>query len=118
MNNVYTIAIGAASSTGAPAYYDEPCSAKMAVSFVDNPSVPNLQVVCLVSIKFDVLVSLRACMCVCLCVSESVCVFIHAFGLFSQSTTTTYGNCTDKFSGTSSATPLVSGVIALVLEAK
>ena len=52
------------------------------------------------------------CMCVC------ACVFIHAFGLFSQSTTTTNGVCTNTFDGTSSAAPLVSGVIALVLEAK
>eukprot|EP00731_Ephydatia_muelleri_P010782 Em0005g1368a len=37
VNSIYTIPIGAASSTGEPAYYDEPCSGKMAVAFVDNP---------------------------------------------------------------------------------
>eukprot|EP00731_Ephydatia_muelleri_P010773 Em0005g1359a len=73
---IYTIPIGAASSTGEPASYDEPCSGKMAVAFVDNPN-RSLQV----------------------------------------STTSIFGSCTDTFSGTSSATPLVSGVLALVLEA-
>ena len=77
MNSIYTIAIGAASSTGTPAYYDEPCSAKMAVSFVDNPSVPNLQVVCLVCTTFGVLVSLQACvLCVCVCVCVCECLSV------------------------------------------
>ena len=71
MNSIYTIAIGAAASTGTPAYYDEPCSAKMAVSFVDNPSVPSLLVVCLVCTTFGVLVSLQACVYVCV----YVCVY-------------------------------------------
>ena len=76
VNSIYIIPIGAASSTGEPAYYDEPCSGKMAVAFVDNPN-------------------------------QSLLV----------STTSAYAMCTDTFSGTSSATPLVSGALALVLEA-
>ncbi|KAL5493437.1 hypothetical protein EMCRGX_G014619 [Ephydatia muelleri] len=76
VNSIYTIPIGAASSTGEPAYYDEPCSGKMAVAFVDNP-----------------------------------------YQYLQVSTTSTFGLCTDTFDGTSSATPLVSGVLALVLEA-
>eukprot|EP00731_Ephydatia_muelleri_P020886 Em0013g613a len=76
VNTIYAIAIGAASTTGEPAFYDEPCSGKMAVAFVDN-AVKSLRV----------------------------------------STTSTFGMCTDMFSGTSSAAPLVSGALALVLEA-
>ena len=35
-----------------------------------------------------------------------------------QTTTTLNGRCTDGFDGTSAATPLVSGVMALALQAK
>jgi len=35
-----------------------------------------------------------------------------------QTTTTLNGRCTDDFDGTSAATPLVSGVMALALQAK
>ena len=35
-----------------------------------------------------------------------------------QTTTSLNSTCTDGFTGTSAATPLVSGVIALVLQAK
>ncbi len=37
---------------------------------------------------------------------------------FMQITTTADGGCNDEFDGTSAACPLVSGVMALVLEAK
>ena len=50
VNSIYTIPIGSASTTGDPARYDEPCSGKIAVTFVDNPNVPFLQVVQLVCI--------------------------------------------------------------------
>ena len=33
VNSIYTIAIGSANENGEPAYYDEECSAKMAVTF-------------------------------------------------------------------------------------
>ena len=36
----------------------------------------------------------------------------------SQTTSSAYDGCTDDFDGTSAATPLASGVIALVLEVK
>ena len=35
-----------------------------------------------------------------------------------QATTALNGKCTESFGGTSSATPMVSGIISLVLEAK
>ena len=38
--------------------------------------------------------------------------------LYMQTTTTLNGLCTDDFDGTSAATPLVSGVMALALQAK
>ena len=37
---------------------------------------------------------------------------------YTQTTTTLNGRCTDDFDGTSAATPLVSGVMALALQAK
>ena len=45
VNSIYTIAIGAAGSDGQPAFYDERCSAKLAVTFVHNPFSDNLSVV-------------------------------------------------------------------------
>ena len=38
--------------------------------------------------------------------------------IFLQTTTVTHGRCTNDFEGTSAATPLAAGVIALMLEAK
>ena len=34
--SIYTIAVGAANDIGEPALYDEPCSAKMVVTYSDN----------------------------------------------------------------------------------
>ena len=45
VNSIYTIAIGSVGSDGQPAYYDERCSAKMAVTFVHNPFNYSLHVV-------------------------------------------------------------------------
>ena len=33
MNSVYTIAVGSADESGNAAYFDEPCSAKLVVTF-------------------------------------------------------------------------------------
>ena len=45
VQSVYTIPVGAYNQRGAPAYYDEMCSAKMTIAFVDNDSDEDLQVV-------------------------------------------------------------------------
>ena len=37
VSSIYTIAIGSAASDGTQASYDEDCSGKMAVVFVNNP---------------------------------------------------------------------------------
>ena len=46
------------------------------------------------------------------------CVLNHVVLSPMQTTTTLNGRCTDGFDGTSAATPLVSGVMALALQAK
>ena len=45
VNSIYTIAIGSVGSNGRAAYYDERCSAKLAVAFVHNPFTFDLNVV-------------------------------------------------------------------------
>ena len=37
-SNMYTIAVGSATSQGVQAYYDEACSGKMAVTYSHNPN--------------------------------------------------------------------------------
>ena len=44
VQSIYTIPVGSYSQNGAPASYDEKCSAKMTVAYVDN-TLSNLQVV-------------------------------------------------------------------------
>ena len=78
VNSIYTIAVGSADQDGRQAYYDEDCSAKMAVTFSHNSQPSGPQV-------------------------------------FS---TTLADGCTARFTGTSAAAPLLSGVIALTLQAK
>ena len=43
-SSIYTIAVGAATSSGSQARYDEACAGKMAVAFVENldPSSPDI----------------------------------------------------------------------------
>ena len=45
-------------------------------------------------------------------------VCINLFFYHVKATTTTFGQCTTDFDGTSAATPVASGAIALTLEAK
>ncbi|CAI8000226.1 Furin-1, partial [Geodia barretti] len=77
VNSIYTIAVGSADQDGRQAYYDEDCSAKMAVTFSHNSRPTGPQVY----------------------------------------TTTLDGRCTSGFTGTSASAPLLSGVIALALQA-
>ncbi len=48
-SSIYTLAIGSAASDGNPAYYDEPCSGKIAVVFVNNPDTNDSDVQSVVS---------------------------------------------------------------------
>ena len=50
IQSIYTIPVGAYNEKGAPAYYDEKCSAKMTVAYVVNTRNESLQVVCEYSI--------------------------------------------------------------------
>ncbi len=50
-SSIYTIGIGSAASDGTQAYYDEQCSGKMAVVFVNNPHSSGLNSV--VRFNFD-----------------------------------------------------------------
>ena len=45
VQSIYTIPVGAYSQNGGPAGYDEKCSAKMTVAYVDNTLDADLQVV-------------------------------------------------------------------------
>ena len=94
-SSIYTIAVGSADQTGAQAYYDEQCSGKMAVTFSYNNLERDRQIV-----------------------SESFVISIFKNMYFSQSTTTVHGECIDTFTGTSASAPLMSGVVALTLQAK
>ena len=87
VNSIYTIAVGSADERGRQAFYDEKCSAKMAVTFSHN--------------------------------SAGFPTEHDSWSPHDQVYTTTLGGeCTDGFTGTSASSPLMSGVIALALQAK
>ncbi len=107
--SIYTISVGSADQTGGQAAYDENCPAKMAVTFSYNSDTfpgpgdtwdPYKQVVS----EHNKYASKQFYK------KEQLDIL--------QSTTTLNGQCTDDFTGTSASTPLLSGTIALVLQAK
>uniref|UniRef100_UPI00398F34DC PC3-like endoprotease variant B n=1 Tax=Pristiophorus japonicus TaxID=55135 RepID=UPI00398F34DC len=80
VNSIYTIAIGAITHSGLPAFYGEPCPALMAVTFTGAAK--------------KILTDLPL-----------------------VTATNSVKGCNSHFRGTSSAAPMVAGVLALVLEA-
>ena len=54
LHSYCTLCIGAYSQIGAPASYDEPCSAKFTVAYVENTFNENLQVVSTLYIDMNI----------------------------------------------------------------
>lgn len=127
MNSIYTIAVGSADQNGRQAHYDEDCSAKMAVTFSynSNTSTPPdkktkqlassnnlLQTIFTLRVPILYELSMHAMQ------SHDHVMERDAFTFYVQLTTSLNGHCSDSFTGTSASAPLLSGVIALTLEAK
>lgn len=130
VNSIYTIAVGSADQNGEQAYYDEDCSAKMAVTFSynSNTSSPaNRRTNQLASCNSYFPKTFFTLRLVALQDNTHYKVFCNigiysymrdTFTLYLQFTTSLNGRCSDSFTGTSASAPLLSGVIALTLEAK
>ena len=126
-SSIYTISIGSAAGDGTQSYYDEECSGKMAVAFVDNP-YGDMRHVVRCSLQCNIFISIRI-PCDKLWV-QTYSKFGAWYDIFwvcetfvldifpIQTTTTLNGSCVNNFSGTSAACPLASGAIALALEVK
>ena len=97
--SIYTISVGAMGLNRYPSSYDEECSAKMVTAYVTDIFGHNT----IVSVT---------------CPHKYTHTHTHASNLTLQRTSKTGRMCDEGFSGTSAATPMVSGGIALALEAK
>ena len=93
-SSIYTISIGAIGVLGSPSFIDEECSAKMAVTYITDMNG---------SSNVVQQATIRNCI---LCYNCPQC------------TTALEGGCNMYFGGTSAATPLAAGIVALALEAK
>ena len=101
VNSIYTIAVGSVAHSGQQSSMDEQCAGKMVVAFNGDPDVyvGDKLVVSVVDIQI-------------------MYTILFTLSLYTQTTTSLNGACYDQFYGTSAATPLVSGVLALLLEVK
>ena len=96
-SSIYTISVGAMGLDRNPSSYDEECSAKMVTAYVTD--IKNESTIVSVT-----------------CLHKHT--HTHAIISTMQRTSKTGAMCDEKFSGTSAAAPMVSGGIALALEAK
>ena len=95
-SSIYTISVGSIGVDGRQSPYDEECSAKMVVVYVTDLQGNNATVS---STNYP----------------EPIYLRFH----FAQTTTDAYpGRCVWDFGGTSAAAAMVSGIVALALEAK
>ena len=101
---------------GIPANYDEICSAKLVSTYVENfDSSPS--VVCTSSrhlCQYFVIHAHNILAIWTVLFEDNAQVYIYSF----QATTQVFGSCTYHFDGTSAATPIMSSIVALTLEAK
>ena len=92
-SSIYTISVGGIGVNGSKSPFDERCSSKFVVTYVTN----DLGKSAIVSVTISHSLWFKMCV---------------------QRTTNDSRGCLSKFGGTSAATPMVAGGVALALEAK